>query len=208
MQGGTLKSLRSIAAIGLASSLVLLTGCGGGKTVQRVEPGLTIDLSGDWNDTDSRLVAEEMIKDVLGRPWLGEFKGAKKREPDVIVGTVRNRSSEHIPTVHFIKNLERELINSGRVSFVASKEERTEVRDERADQQENASPESVKKFQQEAGADFMLRGDITTIIDQEGGNKVKYYQVNLELVNMETNRKAWIGEKKIKKFVSQSGSKF
>jgi hypothetical protein len=54
----------------------------------------------------------------------------------------------------------------------------------------------------------MLRGDITTIVDQEGGEKVKYYQVNLELVNIETNRKAWIGEKKIKKYVSQSGTKF
>ena len=51
-------------------------------------------------------------------------------------------------------------------------------------------------------------GDITSIIDAEGGQQVKYYQVNLELVNVETNRKAWIGEKKLKKLVSQSGSKF
>jgi len=203
----------SVARLVFFSSVVIATlsmfaGCGASKTVQRVEPDTTIDLSGDWNDTDSRLVAQEMINDVLSRGWLGEFKGEKKRSPDVIVGTVRNRSSEHIATTAFIKNLERELINSGRVSFVANKEERTEVREERADQQENASAESIKKFQQEAGADFMLRGDITTIIDQEGGDKVKYYQVNLELVNIETNRKAWIGEKKIKKFVSQSGSKF
>jgi hypothetical protein len=189
--------------------LAAFAGCGGGgKTVTRVEPEKQIDLSGDWNDTDSRLVAEEMITDVLSRPWVGDFKGEKKRSPDVIVGTVRNRSAEHIPTIPFIKNLEKELINSGKVNFVANKEERTEVREERADQQENASPESMKKFQQEAGADFMLRGDISTIIDQEGGEKVKYYQVNLELVNIETNRKAWIGEKKIKKYVSQSGTKF
>jgi uncharacterized protein (TIGR02722 family) len=191
-----------------AFALASFAGCGGGKTVTRIEPEKAIDLSGDWNDTDSRLVAEEMIRDVLSRPWLGEFSGEKKRPPDVIVGTVRNRSTEHIPTVPFIKNLERELINSGQVNFVANKEERTEVREERADQQENASAESLKKFQQEAGADFMLRGDISTIIDQEGGDRVKYYQVNLELVNIETNRKAWVGEKKIKKYVSQSGTKF
>lgn len=186
----------------------LVAGCGASKTVSRVEPEKAIDLSGDWNDTDSRLVAEEMINDVLSRPWLGDFKTGKNRTPDVIVGTVRNRSAEHIPTVPFIKNLERELLNSGRVNFVASKEERTEVREERADQQENASAESLKKFQQEAGADFMLQGDISTIVDQEGGEKLKYYQVNLELVNIENNRKVWIGEKKIKKYVSQSGTKF
>ena len=203
-----MKLLCEISLSGVIIALLALTGCSPSKTVTRVEPGKTIDLSGDWNDTDSRLVAEEMIKDVLSNPWVGEFKGEKHRPPDVIVGTVRNRSSEHIQTIPFIKNLERELVNSGRVNFVANKEERQEVREERSDQQENASDESVKRFQQEAGADFMLRGDITTIIDQEGGEKVKYYQVNLELVNMETNRKAWIGEKKIKKVVSQSGSKF
>jgi uncharacterized protein (TIGR02722 family) len=189
-------------------ALSMLSGCGASKTVTRIEPDEQIDLSGDWNDTDSRLVAEEMIKDVLARPWLGEFKGDKKRTPVVIVGTVRNRTSEHIATTAFIKNLERELINAGRVDFVANKEERQEVRDERTDQQEFSSAESLKKFQQETGADFMLRGDITSIIDAEGGQQVKYYQVNLELVNIETNRKAWIGEKKLKKLVSQSGSKF
>lgn len=203
-----MKLTKLFLTIPLMLSLFIIGGCGSSKTVERVDPSTTIDLSGDWNDTDSRLVAEEMIADVLSRPWLGEFKGEKKRQPDVIVGTIKNRSSEHIPTIPFIKNLERELINSGRVNFVANKEERQEVRDERTDQQEFASDESIKKFQKEAGADFMLRGDITTIIDQSGGAKVKYYQVNLELVNIETNRKVWVGEKKIKKVVSQSRSKF
>lgn len=191
-----------IGTIALAAS-----GCGPSKTVSRIEADTTIDLSGEWNDTDSRLVAEEMIKDVLSRPWVGEFRGEHKRAPDVIVGTVRNRTSEHISTLTFIKNLERELINSGRVNFVANKEERQEVREERAEQQEHASEESMKRFQQEAGADFMLRGDITSIVDQEGGEMVKYYQVNLELINIETNRKAWVGEKKIKKYISRSGTR-
>jgi uncharacterized protein (TIGR02722 family) len=196
-------------ASGLFIAAFLLAGCGGpSKTVTRVESDTTIDLSGDWNDTDSRLTAEEMIKDVLARPWLTEATAARKQAPSVIVGTVRNRTTEHIQTVPFVKNLERELINSGRVDFVASSEERQEVRDERADQQENASDETMKRFKQETGADYLLRGDITSIVDQEGGERVKYYQVNLELVNIETNKKVWIGEKKIKKLVSQSGTKF
>ena len=203
-----MTTLRIITAGSMVFLLFVLAGCGDSKTVTRVEPNEQIDLSGDWNDTDSRLVAEEMIKDVLGRPWLGDFKGDKKRTPVVIVGTVRNRTTEHIQTLAFIKNLERELINSGRVDFVANKEERQEVRDERTDQQEFSSAETLKKFQQETGADFMLRGDITSIIDKEGGTQVKYYQVNLELINIETNRKAWLGEKKLKKVVAQSGSKF
>ena len=200
--------IRVVVLAAISALALLILGCGESKTVTRVEPDQAIDLSGDWNDTDSRMVAEEMVKDALNRPWLGEFKGEKKRSAVVIVGTVRNRSSEHIASTAFIKNLERELINSGRVEFVANKEERSEVRDERTDQQEFSSPESLKKFQMETGADFMLRGDITSIIDQDGGSRVKFYQVNLELVNIETNKKVWIGEKKIKKLVEQRGSKF
>jgi penicillin-binding protein activator len=196
-----------VIAASVALALLIL-GCGESKTVTRIEPDQAVDLSGDWNDTDSRLVAETSIKDMLTGAWLPDFKGAAKRTPVVIVGTIRNRTAEHIASTAFIKNLERELVNSGRVDFVASKEERTEVRDERTDQQEFSSQESLKKFQQETGADFMLRGDITSIIDQDGGSRVKYYQVNLELINIETNKKAWIGEKKIKKLVEQSGSKF
>lgn len=188
--------------------IIAFSGCSSQKTVTRVDPGTTIDLSGEWNDTDSRLVSEEMIKDVLSQAWLGEYKGAKQKNPTVIVGTIKNRTSEHIQTTTFIKDLERELINSARIDFVASKDEREDVREERSDQQENASDETMKKFRQETGADFMLRGDITTIIDQVEGEKVKYYQVNLELINIESNKKVWIGDKKIKKVVSQSGTRF
>jgi len=207
-EGGNVKapSLFLHAVLGVVA--VALIGCGSSGSVERVSPDETIDLSGNWNDTDSRLVAEEMIQDCLSRPWLSEFGRQESRSPDVIVGTVRNRSTEHISTSTFIKNLERELINSGRVNFVASKEEREDVREERADQQEFSSDESVKRFQQEAGADFMLIGEITSIVDQAEGEKVKYYQVNLELVNVETNRKSWIGEKKIKKYISRDDSKF
>ena len=47
----------------------LLVGCGGGKQITRLDPGTQTDLSGKWNDTDSRLVAEEMISDCLSGPW-------------------------------------------------------------------------------------------------------------------------------------------
>jgi uncharacterized protein (TIGR02722 family) len=190
------------------SLLILIGGCSSQKTVTRIDPSSTTDLSGEWNDTDSRLVANEMIGNVLSETWLNDFQSTQSKNPTVIVGTIKNRTSEHIQTVTFVKDLEKALINSGKVDFVASKEERDEIRDERQDQQDNASDESLKKFRQETGADFMLRGDITTIIDQAGGEKVKYYQVNLELINIETNKKVWIGDKKIKKLVSQSGTKF
>jgi uncharacterized protein (TIGR02722 family) len=184
--------------------LALLTGCATTK-VERLDSDSVTDLSGNWNDTDSRLVAEEMITDALKRPWLTDFSAANKgAKPVVIVGAIGNRSDEHIDTTTFTKNLERELTNSGRVRFVASAAERNEVRGEREDQQANSSAASMKRMRNETGADYMLKGVITSILDQKGGEKVKYYQINLELIHMESNEKAWIGEKQIKKKVSRS----
>jgi len=102
----------------------------------------------------------------------------------------------------FLRDMERELVNSGTVQVVASAEERGEVREERADQRVNASPETLKEMGREVGADFMLIGEINQINDQEGKEQVRYYQVDLTLVNIETNVKTWLGQKKIKKYVA------
>jgi len=181
----------------LASFLV--AGCG--TKVTRVDANETIDLSGAWNDTDSRLVAEEMITDALSHPWTSNFAGETGRAPAVIVGTVRNFSHEHININTFIADMERALVNSGRIAFVASSDERGEIRAERVDQDLNASEATRNEAGQELGADFMLKGQINTIVDADGDEQVRYYQVDLTMISLADNRKVWLGQKKIKKLV-------
>ncbi|MGB5444296.1 MAG: penicillin-binding protein activator LpoB [Psychromonas sp.] len=180
----------------------MITACS--TSVERLDPQEQVDLSGAWNDTDSQAVAQEMIEDSLSRPWITRFVTQSGKNPTVIVGTVKNLSHEHINTNAFVANIERELINSGQVQFVASATDRQEVRDERYDQALNASQDTMNLERQEYGADFMLQGQINTIIDIDGKTQVRYYQVNLELISMQDNRKVWIGEKKIKKLVRLS----
>ncbi len=184
--------------------LMSVAACGPTREVRRISSDEVTDLSGRWNDTDSRLTAEEMIDDVLGRIWLTDFMTENGKKPVVVVGTIRNKSSEHIPVDAFIKDIERELINSGKVQFVADKSQREDVRDEREDQQKFSSEESMKKFYKELGADFMLLGVITSTEDAYGGDRTVLYQVDLELINIETNQKVWLGNKKIKKYIGQS----
>lgn len=182
---------------------VLVTACSGRPQVTRTETDEVIDVSGYWNDTDSRMVSEEMVRDSLSRPWIDDWRGATGDRPTVIVGAVRNQSSEHINTRTFTKDLERELVNSGRVRVVASSDERGGLREERLDQLRNATLETAKSMGKEIGADFMLIGGINTIIDAAGGTQVRFYQVELELINLESNEKVWIGQKKLKKLVEQ-----
>ncbi len=190
-----------IISIGLG---LLWTGCAAVK-VKRVQTDTTIDLSGKWNDTDSRLVSEEMIKDVLSRPWHQKFiRSHEGNLPIVVVGTVRNRSHEHINTRTFVKDLEKALINSGEVDFVAGQSIRQELRDELKQQSSYSSEETAKEAGEEIGANFMLKGEINTIRDKIEGEEVMFYQINLELIDIETHRKAWIGDKKIKKFIERN----
>lgn len=188
--------------------LISLAGCGSSRTVTRTSTDTTVDLSGKWNDTDSRLTAKAMIDGLLGSRWIASFVKDNQKKPVVIVGTIKNNSSEHIQTKVFSKDIERELINSGEIKFVASSEERSEIRDERSEQQQFSSMETAKRLANETGADFMLRGVISTQNDSFDGQAVKFYQVDLELINLETNEKVWLDSKKIKKLVDQSGYGF
>jgi penicillin-binding protein activator len=187
---------------------VFLFGCASSRQVSRVSPDTVTDVSGDWNDTDSRLVSDAMIKDLTSAPWVDNFRQDKGTKPTLIVGRITNRTYEHIDVTTFVKDLERSLLNDGLVKFVASSGEREQIREERKDQAKEASEESQKGPGEETGADYMLIGNISSIVDKEGGEAVKYYQINLELVDIGTNQKAWIGEKKIKKIVSQDKYKF
>jgi uncharacterized protein (TIGR02722 family) len=180
----------------------LVAGCG--TKVTRIDANEITDLSGAWNDTDSRLVAEEMIADALSHPWTSNFAGETGRAPAVIVGTVRNFSHEHINMNTFIADMERALVNSGRIEFVASSDERGEIRAERVDQDLNASEETRNEAGQELGADFMLTGQINTIVDADGDEQIRYYQVDLTMISLADNRKVWLGQKKIKKLIENS----
>jgi len=188
--------------------VLLMSACSQTRTVDRIATDEVTDLSGHWNDTDSKLVAEQMIRDLTFRPWIEEYILDNGSKPVVIVGNVKNMSSEHIQTETFIKDIERELVNSGKVKFVATSSERDEIRDERSEQQSYASDETAKSLAQETGADFMLKGVITSTTDAIEGKAAVFYQIDLELINIESNEKTWMGSKEIKKFISQSKLKW
>ncbi|HEY7769831.1 penicillin-binding protein activator LpoB [Longimicrobium sp.] len=196
---------RPLATLALAG-LMALGGCA--TQVTRVSPEQQIDLSGRWNDADSRLVADALIRESFdasrGGDWAVRYMQAHAgRRPIVIVGTVRNASMEHIAVGTFVRDLERAYLSSGQVQVVASADERGEVRAEREDQQDNATADTRARLARERGANFMLQGDVQSIEDREGGRRVVYYQVDATLVDIETNEKVWTGQHRIKKMVER-----
>jgi uncharacterized protein (TIGR02722 family) len=184
------------AALGLT-----IVNCGSPK-VSRVSETSVTDLSGRWNETDSRLTAEEITAELMDHAWYSTFAAENTgKKPVIIVGMITNKSHEHIPAETFSKDIEKAIINSGRMKLVQAGNMREEIRAERADQQNFASQSTMKKFGLENGADFMLQGTINSIVDENKKEKTVYYQIDLELTNIQTNDKVWIGDKKIKKYI-------
>lgn len=191
-----------------AAIILILAGCGSETKVTRVDAGVVTDLSGRWNDTDSRMVAETMVKESLDYPWLGNFTQSKHRQPVVVVGTILNSSHEHISVQTFVTDLERELTNSQKVTFVAGKGERDELRTERKEQAMYSREDTQKAPGKEIGADYMMKGTISTILDEAEGTKAVFYQVDLQMVDLESNAKVWYGQKKIKKVIEKKRTIF
>lgn len=196
--------MKKIFAIMIVMALGLVySGCANRK-VARVNPNEVIDLSGRWNDTDSQLVSAEMIGDLLTARWLPVYESRHdNKRPVMVVGTVINKSHEHINSETFIKDIEKAIIKNGSVRLVQAGEKRQELRAEREEQNQGYTlPATAKKWGLELGADFMLQGTINSIVDTYKKDKVVYYQIDLELTDLETNEVVWMGDKKIKKQVS------
>ena len=200
-----MNNLRKIiVSTTLITSVLLLTSCAQSTSVQRVDTNVEIALTDKWNDKDSQLVAKAMIDDMLSFPWIDKHLQKERKNPAVIIQKIRNKSHEHIPMDTFLNDLKRAMLRTGRVDFVANGDVRSDVREERADQELNASLASQNEMGEEQGADYALTGSINSIVDQVEGKRVTFYQVDLSLIDMTTNREVWNGQKKIKKYLERA----
>ena len=198
-----MKMFQRQYAIGLLL-LVSLAGCAPAPSkVTRVDPNLTVDLSGKWNDNDSRMVSDEMIATCLNGKWAGEFMEYAGRLPVIMVGTVYNKTDEHISADVFTNDLERAFIESKRARVVQGGAALDEIRAIRQGQKSLSSPEVRQYLREELGVDFVIQGVINKIVDKDANRAVYFYQVDLELTDLNTIEKVWIGQKKLKKYVEK-----
>jgi penicillin-binding protein activator len=171
------------------------------RKVTRIDPTTQIDLSGRWNDTDSRKVADQMIFDLFDSDNFKKYSGDLGRKPVIVMGLIRNKTAEHIDSENFVKKFELVIHNSSIADIVESDEFRDKLRIERSQQQDFADASTAKQFGKEIGADLMLFGEMTSETDTYNNKKVVNYITTLFLTDIETNKRIWYGQNEIKKFV-------
>jgi uncharacterized protein (TIGR02722 family) len=179
--------------------LLALTACS--RQVTRLDPSTQIDLSGRWNDTDSRKVADQMIYDLFNSDSFKAYTKGRSGKPVMVMGLISNRTAEHIDAENFVKKFEYVIHNSNVADIVESDEFRDKLRVERIQQQEFADPATAKQMGKELGADLMLFGEITSETDTYNNRRVVNYITTLFLTDIETNKRIWYGQNEIKKYV-------
>ena len=185
--------------ISFCLAALILTSCA--RTVSRVSPDQQIDLSGRWNDSDSRMVAQKMINDFLASDKFKDYSKALNKKHSIIVGLIRNKTSEHIDADNYIKKFELAIYNSGVADLVESDSFRDKLRLERAEQQDFATSNTASKWSLEQGANLMLFGEMTSETDTYNNKRVVNYVTTLFLTDIETNKRIWYGQDEIKKYI-------
>lgn len=192
----------------LPVAVLSVTGCTPSFEGEYSDPNTTEIVDDRWNDADARKTSEILIRSMLEKPWLSEFKGKHNGEkPVVLVADIANRTDEHIETKAIGEGIRDELINSGKIRFVDG-DRRKQILEEMRYQNESGmvSKQSAKKKGNQTGADFMLSGTLTSIVNEEKGRKNVVYQTILQLTDLETTEMVWSQKYQIKKRFKRSGA--
>ena len=159
------------------------------KEVERIAG--PVDLSGEWNDVDADLVASSVTVQCLESGWIEKWKNEHDgKKPVVRLYPIRNRTVAYIDYRYFTKQIESALVNSDRVDVLMSLEEL-----------EDEEGEAAASANKETGADFVLNGTVVSQDDKAGDQEVRAYLVSIELVEVETNKKVWVAQKRIRKLI-------
>lgn len=184
----------------LALGALALTGCGETTVVRTASSG-SRDLSGRWNDVDSKNVSIDIKDRALKASWPDRYMEKNKKNPTVVLGKFIVRADgEVINTDIFLKALRNEFINSGKIDVLDDPEQTRAILTDQAGYADKA-----KELGKELAADYVLKGSINVQNDSEGRNSVKFYVVDFELTDIQTRKIVWADRTDpIRKEVEQS----
>lgn len=158
-----------------------------------------VELSGAWNDVDADLVATEIIRDFLASDWVADWSARHAgKTPTLRLYPIRNRTTGYIDHRFFTKRFEAALVRSGKVAVLLALDEkpRTSDGEDVLDQDDEAT-----RGRDERAVDFVLNGTLIVQEDRAGNRQVSAYLATVEIVETATQRKAWIGQKRVRKLI-------
>lgn len=154
-----------------------------------------------FTDKDATSVYGRMVDDALSKPWVDQHITKHAGEaPKIAVGTVGTNNQAAIDVQSVTKQIEEELINSGRVRVLADRSQVRQLVDQRLAQREFTRSEDWADMANQLGIDFLMIGRVGSRLYRDEANQlVTYFQVVLELIDLETAEKVWIQTEEVRK---------
>lgn len=179
----------AIALLGIA------TGCAGPRAFTKgtYEDPKTIALLDDrFNENDMQLIAKKVVNSILTAPM-------KEEQPAIMIGKMRNRTTEHIDMVALSDKIKTALIQSGKVRFVDVTNRRDIASEYEYQQSGYVDPAQAKAPGKQTGSDMILTGTLSANVQEVGKEKLVYYKATFQLTDLVTSEIIWTDEKEIRK---------
>ena len=191
-----MKKLILATTVGLAITMV--AGCAQ-KSVVRYGDATAIETTDiNFGSTDLQKVATDMTDSLLLSPVVGTL--TQNKRPVIFVERIKNKTSEHIDTESITDSISTKLLRSGKFRFVDMGRVNS-VREQLEFQQNSGmvDPSKAIAFGQQVGAQYMLYGNLSSIVKSNEDKSDVYYKFTLRLMDLKSGLVEWADETEIRK---------
>jgi len=190
-----MKLVRILAVI--FAGLVLAS-CASGPKISYGDATAVETTTTGFGSTDLQSIAAKLVDDLISFPPIVQMTA--QRRPVVFVDKIKNKTTEHIDTESITDTVQTKLLQSGKFRFVDMTAVKA-VQEQMQFQMDSGmvDPGKAAAFGKQTGAEFMLYGNMSSIIKRNSSTKDVYYKFTLKLVNLESGIMEWAGEKEIRK---------
>ncbi|MCQ8867619.1 penicillin-binding protein activator LpoB [Vibrio splendidus] len=189
------------SVVALLSLAVILGGCSNKVSYGDAQAVETTTI--DFGSTDLQTIAGEMVDSMMASGSVSYI--TREQRPIVFVERIKNKTSEHIDTESITDTISTKMLNSGKFRFVDM--DRVEsVRDQLNFQNndELVNQSSAIQFGKMVGAQYMLYGNLSSIVKKDGSDEDVYYKMTMRLMDLESGLIEWADETEIRKQQSKS----
>ncbi len=196
--------MKKTLLIASAISVALLAGCSSKQVVSYGDATAVETTDINFGSTDLQKVASEMTDSLISSPVIGSL--TQNKRPVVFVERIKNKTSEHIDTESITDSISTKVLRSGKFRFVDMSRVEA-VKKQLQFQQEGGlvDPTKAIQFGKQIGAEYMLYGNLSSIVKANADKKDVYYKFTMRLMDLESGIIEWADETEIRKTREKAG---
>ena len=190
------KTQTGLIGLTLIATGTLLSGCS--TEVSYGDAKETETVTVEYGSTDLQSLASKMARSLADSPAVKE--ASANGRPVLFVDSIRNKSSEHIDTEALTDSMRTQLLRSGKFRFVDMSKVQS-IKDQLEYQQQSGmvNPAAMVRLGKQTGAQYMLYGNLASIVKDNGKVKDVFYQLTMNLMALESGVLIWADQQEIRK---------